>query len=150
PLPEPSAARTQSPPPPPPHFSRSRSCVPRTRSCSAADPAKHSIASVASTMTLVGLPSSATAAAAAASAAQELPELDGLCRSASCLSCHDATARPSVAANVPLPLPIRPHMAARRRSNIPVGSLGASADGLAYATPRDLLTEPQQPSSSES
>ncbi|KAJ1719131.1 hypothetical protein LPJ53_006048 [Coemansia erecta] len=143
PLPEPSAARK---PPAAPVRSRVHQGARARRCCSAAadneGPGKHSISSVASAMTLVGL----------AGAAVEAPELARLGRSTSCLSCHEVTARSSVAGlappgavalplPVPLPLPVRPHLAARRRSNIAVGSLGASTDGLAYGTPRELSRE---------
>ncbi|KAJ2701844.1 hypothetical protein FB645_004517 [Coemansia sp. IMI 203386] len=83
-----------------------------------ADPKKRSISSVASAATLVGLGTA---------------DPVRLGRSASSLSCVGSTARPSVAVAIP-----PPHLAARRRSNIAVGSLGADADGLAYGTPREL------------
>ncbi|KAJ2779257.1 hypothetical protein GGI15_003928 [Coemansia interrupta] len=137
PLPEPSAARRSSgqlrnrQPLLPPHAPR----MPRCCEEALDEPAKHSISSVASAMTLVGL-------APAAIAAAESSEIAGLCRSASCLSCNEATARPAaVGPTLPLPLPLRPHMAARRRSNIAVGSLGASADGLAGEPDAALVFE---------
>ncbi|KAJ2777553.1 hypothetical protein H4R18_005102 [Coemansia javaensis] len=118
--------------------------------------AKRSVSSVASAST-----SSATLASPSVSAAlADSAELVRLCRSTSSLSCQETTARPSIelaAEPSPMPAPIplarpivglsnnavhtatamSPHLSARRRSNIPVGSLPAEG-GLAsraFATP---------------
>ncbi|KAI9469524.1 hypothetical protein LPJ78_005612 [Coemansia sp. RSA 989] len=136
-----------------PEPARARSCSARS-SVPPPDRKKRSISSVASTATLVGTASSSTPASDAV-------ELARLCRSASSLSCHETTARPSVELvspsrpDLPWPAPtpmarpvvgltssavhtataMSPHLSMRqrqRRANIPVGSHpGAGADELA-------------------
>ncbi|KAJ2799490.1 hypothetical protein H4R20_004422 [Coemansia guatemalensis] len=120
------------------------------------DRKQRSISSVASTSTLVGV--SRTRSGSSGASALDAADLARLCRSASSLSCHETTARPSIefsdapraaqpAAGVPIPAArpvvalaahavhtataMSPHLSMRRRSNIPVGSHpGPAEDGL--------------------